>query len=175
MLCEKCKKNQATVFYEENINGNKRSYSLCGECAAALEKEGDISFGYGLSQDFFALPSFGSFHDGLFGGLFGQTVSHAPQKTCRGCGSSFDDFRKNGKTGCPECYVTFGEELNDTIRSIHGNIKHVGRAPASMRRNREKQDKLAKLKEQLRDAISGENFELAAKLRDEIHGLEENK
>ena len=175
MLCEKCKKNQATVFYEENINSNKRSYSLCSECAAELEKDGELSFGYDLSKNFFSLPSFGSFHDGLFGGLFGQPADHTPQKTCRVCGASFDDFRKNGKTGCPECYATFGEELNDTIRSIHGNVKNVGRAPSRFRKNREKEDKLAKLKAQLKDAVSGENFELAAKLRDEIHTLEGNE
>ena len=34
MLCEKCKKRTATVFYNENINGKTRSYSLCAECAA---------------------------------------------------------------------------------------------------------------------------------------------
>ena len=42
MLCEKCKKNKATVFYEENINGKKRSYSLCEDCAAELQKSGDV-------------------------------------------------------------------------------------------------------------------------------------
>ena len=36
MLCEKCKKRTATVFYNENINGKTRSYSLCAECAAKM-------------------------------------------------------------------------------------------------------------------------------------------
>ena len=41
MLCEKCKKNEASVFYRENINGKERKYSLCPECAAELEKNED--------------------------------------------------------------------------------------------------------------------------------------
>ena len=41
MICESCKKNEATVFYEESINGTKRSYSLCAACAAAKEKDGE--------------------------------------------------------------------------------------------------------------------------------------
>jgi protein-arginine kinase activator protein McsA len=42
MLCENCKKRTATVFYNENINGRARSYSLCGECAAKLREKGDL-------------------------------------------------------------------------------------------------------------------------------------
>ncbi len=169
MLCEKCKKNQATVFYEENINGSKRSYSLCAECAAALEKEGELSMGH----DLFSLPSFGSFHDGLFGGLFGQ-ISPTQKKTCPTCGASFTDLRQNGKAGCPECYTVFADELRDTIRSIHGNVKHVGRAPLRMRKDREKKDKLTELRNQMKAAIEAENFELAASLRDEIRTMESN-
>jgi protein arginine kinase activator len=86
-----------------------------------------------------------------------------------------DGFRTDGKTGCPECYTTFGEELGATIRSIHGNVKHAGRAPARLRKDREKQDRLAALRKQMQEAITSENFEQAAKLRDEIRALEENQ
>ncbi len=164
MLCEKCKKNQATVFYQENINGNQRSYALCNECASTAET------GYSSYGDLFSVPSLGN---QLFGGLFGHT---APQKgkTCPACGATFSDFRTNGKVGCPECYAAFSEELGATIRSIHGNVNHVGRAPARFRKNREKQDRLVDLKTQLKSAIEQENFELAATLRDEIRTLESN-
>lgn len=170
MLCEKCKKNQANFFYEETINGNKRSYSLCSECAAAMEKEGELSKVY----DPFSLPSFGGFHDGLFGGLFGQ-ITPAKQKVCPTCGASYTDLRQYGKVGCADCYTAFGEELGETIRSIHGNVRHVGRAPARMRKDREKKDRLADLRKQMKAAIDEENFELAASLRDEIRAMEENQ
>ena len=42
MLCEKCKKRTATVFYNENINGKTRSYSLCAECAAKMREAGEL-------------------------------------------------------------------------------------------------------------------------------------
>ena len=32
MLCDKCGKNNAEVFYKENINGKETKYSLCHEC-----------------------------------------------------------------------------------------------------------------------------------------------
>ena len=169
MLCEKCKKNQATFFYEENINGSKRAYSLCPECANVLEKEGELSMGH----DLFSLPSLGNLHDGLFGGLFGQATP-IQKKTCPTCGASFADLRQNGKVGCPECYTVFAEELHDTIQSIHGNVKHVGRAPSRNRKDREKKDRLVELRNQMKAAIEEENFELAASLRDQIRSLESN-
>ena len=33
MLCEKCKKNEATFYYHENVNGNQKNYRLCADCA----------------------------------------------------------------------------------------------------------------------------------------------
>jgi protein arginine kinase activator len=79
---------------------------------------------------------------------------------------------KSSKAFCPECYTTFLEELRPTLRSLHGNVTHTGRAPAGRRAQQEKRDKLASLKAQLGEAIKEENFEEAAKLRDEIRGLE---
>lgn len=166
MLCERCKKNTATVFYEETINGETRSYSLCQTCAADMKKSGELS-------NLFHFSGIGAMHDQLFGGLFG-TVEPIDQirKTCPLCASSFSDLKKNGKVGCPECYKIFGEELNATIHSIHGNVKHIGRSPAKFRKNKEKENELKALKKQLKEAISTENFEEAALLRDKIHSME---
>lgn len=169
MLCERCKKNTANVFYEETINGESRSYSLCSECASELKKSGEIS-------GIFPFSGFGGIHDQLFGGLFGiaePTVK--TRKACPLCASTFSDFQKNGKTGCPQCYKAFGEELKNTIRSIHGNVKHVGRSPKKFRKNREKENELKDLKKQLKAAISNEDFENAALLRDRIRAMEKGE
>ena len=169
MLCERCKKNTATVFYEESINGESRSYSLCQECAAEMKKSGELS-------GFFPFAGFGNMHDQLFGGLFGSVEAQEKlRKVCPLCASSFSDLKKNGKVGCPECYKTFGEELSATIHSIHGNVKHIGRAPAKFRKNREKENEIKALKKQLKEAIAAENFEDAAKLRDKIRSMESSE
>ena len=73
MLCEKCKKNEASVFYRENINGKERKYSLCPECAAELEKNGEIKFSafphLSDMNDFAPFGDFGSLNS-IFGSLF---------------------------------------------------------------------------------------------------------
>ena len=132
MLCENCKKKEATVFYEEIINGTKRSAALCSSCATKAEKEGTLSE--------FSLPAFCGFNDSLFGGLMGLTESQ-PKKSCPTCGATMNALKSQGKVGCPTCYATFGEELRGTIRSIHGNVKHVGRAPSRFHDKREKSDR----------------------------------
>ncbi len=42
MLCEKCKKRTATVFYNKRTRGKTRSYSLCGECTAKQRERDDV-------------------------------------------------------------------------------------------------------------------------------------
>ena len=69
MLCEKCKKRTATVFYNENINGKKRAYSLCGECASQLRERGEMQDITSMVGSF--ADPFSELHDSLFGGFFG--------------------------------------------------------------------------------------------------------
>lgn len=172
MLCEKCKKNDATFFFEENINGKKRSFALCPECAEQMKKSGELQSGESL---FDSLGFSSALHDSLFGSLFSypeKTKQIGTAKTCPGCGFTLNDFRSQGKAGCSECYRTFSAELEPTIRSIHGNAKHIGRAPAKARAKFKKENELKTLKAELKAAIENEEFEKAAKLRDKIKGIE---
>ncbi len=169
MKCDHCKNNEATFFYEESVNGKSRSLHLCAECAAKLKSDGKIF----AQEEGFGFPSFNQMQGSLLNGLFGLgTAPKESKKTCPGCGAAWSDLRRAGKAFCPTCYATFGEELSPTLRSLHGNVTHTGRAPADRREKRERADRLAALKQQLSHAIAEEKFEDAAKLRDEIRTLE---
>lgn len=166
MLCEKCHKQEASVFYEETVGNKTRSFSLCTDCAKELQHMGE-------NELLFALPSAWPFSDGLFGSLFGaQSTAQKAEKTCPVCHATFRSFTSDGKVGCPTCYHTFADELRETIRSIHGNVSHIGRAPAQYRKKSQNQKQLAALREALKTAIAEENFESAATLRDQIKALE---
>ncbi len=172
MLCEKCKKNNASFFFEENINGKKRSFALCGECAEEMKKNGELNVGTSIFDSAF-FPS--SFHNDIFGGLFSDAKmlpKSSGEKSCPGCGYTFSEFRRVGKAGCSQCYTTFAAELAPSIRSIHGNAKHIGRAPAKAKAKNKKENELKALKKELKAAISDENFEQAAILRDKIREIE---
>ena len=171
MLCEKCKKRTATVFYHENINGKTRAYSLCGECAAKLREAGELQE-ISTMMGSFADPHF-SIPDDLFGGFFGMPVkSISSKKKCAGCGCTYSEIAEHGRVGCPSCYVTFKDELAGTIRSIHGTTSHTGSVPAKHRARLERQRQIDRLRDELGSAIAKENYERAASLRDEIRSLE---
>jgi len=171
MLCESCKKRTATVFYNENINGRARSFSLCGECAAKLREKGDLQDVTSM-LDSFANP-FSNLHDNLFGGIFGipSVKSASEEKKCPTCGTLYSEIAKSGKVGCPDCYTTFRGELSRLIGSVHGTTTHTGQAPSRHRAKQARDEKLRALRRDLQSAIEKEDYEGAAELRDRIRAL----
>lgn len=148
MLCSKCHKNEASVYFKQNINGEVREYALCSECAA----EAELGF----------TPL------NLFGSMFTQVKPKTVHKRCTLCSSTFDEIKKKGKVGCAECYSVFSEELKPMIESIHRGAKHNGRAPEGHAEKRKAENELELLRKELREAIEAEEYERAAELRDLI-------
>lgn len=176
MLCERCKKNEANYYYRENVNGIEKAYHLCGECAASLEKTGEIK---GLGTETFFDGFFGGHNmTGVFASLFAPSVREqntsvsVPEKTkCSLCGASFEELAKEGKAGCPKCYEVFEDELKHSISRIHGRTCHTGKEPIRYREKNETRRKISSLEAELKEAVKNENYERAAELRDEIKTL----
>ncbi len=166
MLCQNCKRNEATTHIRRIVNGAAAEYHLCAECADKL--------GY-------ASP-FGGFGLGL-GDLFGSFLGDIPVSRlssrvirCEKCGCTFDDIVKNGKVGCAGCYETFYDKLLPSLRKIHGQTvyagKKPGRAAAPAPEAPRQESRVSRLKEQLAEAVEQQDFETAAVLRDEIKRAE---
>lgn len=170
MLCEKCKKNEAVVFYKEIVNGQKRSFSLCEKCAAEMESTGGI---HKMNDTIWSEP-FGDVSS-IFGSLFGlpkyQPRAVSEVKKCTLCGAAFSDLVSEGKAGCPECYRVFAEELSPTVTRIHGAAVHTGGAPERHRAGRERKAQIASLEADLKTAIAAEEYENAACIRDKLKEL----
>lgn len=178
MTCEICGKN-ATFFFKQTKNGYTVEKALCSECANKS----------GLSN-----PSslFDAIQDDFFGGLLTSFVNKEPKlvstKSCSGCGMTLGELLNGGKVGCAKCYSVFEKSLVPTIAKIHGNVVHCGKFPethpdeALKNYNENKEPEKAQLsekeqtmilKKQLKTAVDNQEYELAAKLRDEIKSLEE--
>lgn len=157
MLCENCKKNTATTYFKQTINGKTREVFLCSECAAKL----------GLGD---SLMNFGNFGFGL-GAVSDLLGGSSPAATvCPTCGISLKEVSKNGMMGCSDCYDTFRDYLRRLLPRISGNKVHSGKVPHSS--GGETSEDVAALKQKLADAIKTENFEEATVLRDKIRALE---
>lgn len=180
MLCERCGKKKATIFYRENVNGKVRAFHLCGECASTMQETGEleelssafarfspspINEENGFFAELFSLPA-----DRLTNGDEKAAASAAPK--CPLCGATFGDILSGGRVGCASCYRTFAEELASSLHAVHGQNIHAGQVPHHYRLRQERARYLDELRRQLKDAIQTENFEEAATLRDRIRATE---
>ena len=175
MLCEKCKKRTATVFYNENLNGKTRSLALCGECAAKLREKGELQDITSMVGSF--ADPFSELHENLFQGFFGIPApkTSAAGKKCPDCGCTYSFIAEKGKVGCPTCYTVFADELSRLIQSVHGTTSHTGSIPSRHRAKQERERLLNSKRQALRNAVEAEDYERAAQLRDEVRRLEAEK
>ena len=166
MLCQDCKKREAQVHLTQIINNEKLSLSLCKECAAAR------GFHSPLDNVPFPLAE-------ILSGLVdpGPHVGPADPEddlTCTGCGLTFQEFTRQGRFGCGECYSAFRTRLEMIMRKIHGASLHRGRNPEYDKIDqptampvREEE----RLGQELDKAIADEDFERAAELRDKLKAV----
>jgi protein arginine kinase activator len=94
------------------------------------------------------------------------------QLVCPSCGVSYQEFRSEGRLGCPHDYQAFESELTPLIENIHGDTQHTGKCPKRAPDASRRQFELVKLRSELRSAVENEQFESAADLRDRIIRLE---
>lgn len=162
MQCDICAKKKATVHLTEIVDEQMSEMHLCEACAR--EKSVQMEQQFGLAD--------------LLAGLtdFNKQVKDVKKQgvKCPNCDMTYEDFRKNGRFGCSECYEVFKGNLSTLLKKIHGSNNHSGKSPIKL-----SQDKktmivdLKQLKDQLMQAIQNENFELAAELRDKIKNLDQ--
>lgn len=166
MLCNHCDKNQATMHFCIIENGQKKEYDLCPVCAQQL-----------------GLMSFSPFS---FSDLFSHTATDLPGEiSCSMCGTTLREFKKTGLLGCENCYEDLFVGIEPILRSVQKGTEHVGRTPVgyeagtllpkneSVPPTDEVPNPLEALQEEMNRAVQEENFEQAAKLRDEIKKLKE--
>ena len=164
MLCEKCHQKQATVHMQQIVNGIKTEIHLCQDCST--QENAPISI------------------EALFNGLLGSFLSMATEKQstqkfhvkyepCQTCGMTYDDFKNaGGKLGCTDCYRFFSRELESILKSVQGSTRHEGKFPQKYGQDMFQKREANRLRELMQKAIENENFEEAARLRDEVRSIE---
>ncbi len=166
MECERCKQRSATVHLTQIINDQKKTMHLCEPCAREFQAE---SFGFVPQMNLHNLLA-GLFHHQI-ANPFGQQEIPEGEK-CPDCGLTERKFAQQGLLGCGECYRKFGDRLEPVFRRIHGNNRHTGKVPERTGGRVKIVNEIHKLKNSLREAVSREEFELAAEIRDQIKDLE---
>jgi len=154
MLCEECGKNQAEVVMTTVINGQSTSRHICRECLRKYQA-GDLQavLAAVLSQ------------------IANKTKEPPVEITCPCCGETYAEFQKTGMLGCAECYQAFRQELTPLITRVQGRTQHAGRRPPVSEEEQARQNRMEELRALMEAAVAEENFEEAARLRDELRAM----
>ena len=162
MKCDNCNRT-ATVHLTEIKNGKKIEKHLCEQCAA--QNEGlPVKSHMPINE---LLTNFVMAHSGL---------QKEAGLACEHCGVNWTEFRQNGLLGCAHDYTVFERELTPLLKRAHEDqTHHVGKVPT--RRGGtgvpvKRQVDLTKLRRELQKAVEAEDYERAAKLRDQIRQAE---
>lgn len=159
--CRRCSK-PATLHITEIRDGDVQVLHLCESCAheyvhtEATDEPDDME---------------------PFAGKIGEMPSDAEMEqldalVCPNCEITFKEFRSQGRLGCPHDYIAFEEELLPLLENIHNETQHCGKYPKRSPHSSQQQYQLIRLRNELGQAVSREDYEAAARLRDEIQGLE---
>ncbi len=161
MVCQLCKQKEATVHLTQIVENQVKNVDLCEPCAkqkGVNDPTGfslaDLLLGLGASQE-----------------IEQAAESKGGELKCEACGFTQADLKKTGRLGCSECYAVFAEGLEALLKGMHKGTQHKGKVPTAIHEKASQQASLARLNTDLQSAISREDFEQAARLRDEIKAL----
>lgn len=167
MKCQKCSK-QATFHITDIERGKPREFHYCDEHArqhlqpSAEDDSGSLAVGK-LAKEL------------IGGGPAVREPSPADKQACPVCNITFLEFRNSGRLGCPYDYEVFRDELMPLLENIHDETRHAGKVPHRAPRNSQQQTTKIQLRNDLKRAIAAEDYETAARLRDQLRVLEQEQ
>lgn len=167
MMCDECGERPASIRLTTIVGGEKIEKNLCPQCMARLQ--GSVP-----ALNMKAITGL------LAGMLAGKKPAPAepkpeegplPDLTCEGCALTYREFVSRGRVGCAKCYEAFREPLMAMLERAHGHTQHVGRAPGGADSELSARIRIERLQQELVTAVACEEYEHAARLRDEIRSI----
>lgn len=201
MLCSICHKNNAVISYTEVINGIKKEQFLCSECAKKYTA-GEAGMGFSSPAGLLAglLASvLGQADDGIGDSEIQKTNLKCPECGmtyneflkyskfgCSQCVRTFDfvldGYLKKIQGSCEHCGKQYPGAETVTLRVLEpeeNGVPEKVSVSSSQSDAVQTGDKTGNgisrkqsLRERLKSAVEAEEYELAAKLRDEIRALD---
>ncbi|MCX7625021.1 MAG: UvrB/UvrC motif-containing protein [Candidatus Sumerlaeaceae bacterium] len=165
-----CKKAPATVKVSKLVKGTVREVWMCSRCA---EKRSRYHKPITPQQLFKTASEVEALLHSLLNkeGESGARRTDDEDRQCPTCGLPLRTYRDTLFLGCSDCYEAFGDVLTRDLLRYHGATFHCGRHPMSQPETVNPVLKLKDLQRRLELAVRREDFELAARLRDEIKRL----
>jgi protein arginine kinase activator len=167
MLCETCQQNAASVHITQltappatspDGNGQYAQKHVCEACAQKMSLL-HVPIVKKIQLDIWKLVE-SARQSREQGGL-----------ACPSCGMTLAEFRSKGRLGCPKDYEVFREHLDPLLMRMHNALEHAGRLPGIEEEELKRQQRIHELRGRLDNAIREEDYEDAARIRDELKTL----
>ena len=184
MLCDNCGKNEVEILIRQVIDKEVKNLSLCRSCA---EKMGFISPLIPSITISFSIGESAPKQKKIRKTQTRRREQPFESIYCPTCGSDFSTFRETGILGCPDCYESFRVPLGIFLNKTQGAESHwvasdafgeIGVTPDRMNsqidivlEQEEAMGNIARLRLELDEAVSREDYERAAQLRDMLAPL----
>ena len=117
MICEVCKKNDATIHITKVVNGEKYEFNVCEKCA---KEKADLNFSE--QADFTSTFTFQNILSGIMDYIGNKNQPQEISDTsCNNCGTTYSEFKQKGLVGCSQCYESFKSTLEPVIKRVQGS------------------------------------------------------
>jgi protein arginine kinase activator len=181
-VCELCRKRPATTHLTElePEGGERRELHLCPACIQSIGVQ--LESGPPAIAEIVAKGANEPQAEGEDGepeaAASSEKAEAEEDEACPVCGLQFSDYANNNLFGCANCFLAFGDRVEQLLKRYHGATRHIGRAPQKaatvaavvpQRRGSERR----KLETALKEAVAKERYEEAAALRDQLRKLEQ--
>ncbi|MEM9366425.1 MAG: UvrB/UvrC motif-containing protein [Planctomycetota bacterium] len=164
MKCLYCEKPATFHITELTGDDGPQVLHLCEQCARSMLQKNESSPIASVA---------GALSKQLQLGQTKEELAELDQKECPVCGITFFEFRNSGRLGCPMDYTHFESDLAPLLMNIHDSLEHVGKRPRRGAGVVEAEGELIRLRKEMDDAVSREDYERASEIRDQIQDIQE--
>lgn len=186
MLCSNCGKREVEVLIKQVVNQEVHNLNLCRTCA---EEMGFISPDVpSITISFSLNESEEQKQKKVKRQQTKKVEEHAYDSlACPVCETEYGAFRETGLLGCPKCYESFRFPLGAYLQKEQGAESHwdgmsgmfaqIGvleeqeKNPSKDRVSDERAANVKRLQAEIAEAVSREEYERAAELRDMLNPL----
>lgn len=176
-MCERCGERPASCTVAVRMGNQIRHQRLCQVCLGQVNKHlstGDVAKVIGA-----IMGALTGKEPGKIPVFMPKPAPKGPVLTqedhaivCPGCGATQAQVIQTMKVGCAGCYAAFREKLRQALQQENSRVEYLGRRPIQDEATRQHRSTIAQLTSRMAAAIAQEDYETAARLRDQLRALD---
>ena len=163
MLCDICGKREAVIHIQQIIGKETIDVHLCRECA----HEKNITAGGTSVNTSIINMVMNLLESKSLNKIITNNVTRCPT-----CGTRVSEVKNEGKVGCPDCYREFRGVIRNMLGMGSSPLLHKGSVSSKLKVYRTILVDRERLKRELEEAVSNEDYETAVVIRDKLKEIE---